>query len=103
MKKNFAIISLIIAKVLGITGVVLGFSSGILRIFGGTLLGFSALAIVSCIVFCLIDLKEQNKKSEEEDNLTRSLNKLRNTLKITKLELEGLQAKRDLAQFMTKM
>lgn len=102
-KKNIAIISLILAKVSGIAGVVLGFSSGITRLMGGGLLGLAAILLVNCFIFCLLEMKNSNAANEQEDTFQKNILKLQNILKLTKLELEGLQAKRDLAKFMSKM
>jgi len=102
-KKNIAIISLILAKVSGIAGVVLGFTSGITRLMGGGLLGLAAVFLVNCFIFCILEMKKNNSVDEQEDALQKNILKLQNTLKLTKLELEGLQAKRDLAKFMSKM
>lgn len=102
-KKNIAIISLILGKIAGILGVILGFSFGITRMIGGGLLVLAILLIVNCIIFCVLEMKQNNKINKEEDLLKSNLYKLQNTLRMTKLELEGLRAKKDLVKFMSKM
>ena len=98
-----AIISLILGKIAGILGVILGFSFGITRMIGGGLLVLAILLIVNCIIFCVLEMKQNNKINKEEDLLKSNLYKLQNTLRMTKLELEGLRAKKDLVKFMSKM
>lgn len=54
----------IIAKVLGILGVILGFGAGTIHVLGGYVLIFAFIAITISITFAIVQLRREKHEDE---------------------------------------